>query len=110
MKRWAHDTARSSIEMGPPNLLLRRALWLRIPGPPCKHAGTLGNNHDRVDLSKKYDYPYVVGRSDAPSRWLQDLVARRGYNRAAVASANKNARVIQALLSTDEPYRSPATI
>ena len=36
---------------GAANLLLRRALWLRIPGPPCKHAGTLGNNHDRVNLS-----------------------------------------------------------
>lgn len=53
---------------------------------------------------------YMVGRSDARSRWLQDLVARRGYNRAAVALANKNARVIQALLSTDEPYRSPTTV
>jgi transposase len=53
---------------------------------------------------------YMVGRSDARSRWVQDLVARRGYNRAAVALANKNARVIQALLSTDEPYRSPATV
>jgi transposase len=51
---------------------------------------------------------YMVGKSDARSRWLQDLVARRGYNRAAVALANKNARVIQALLSRDAPYRSPA--
>ena len=51
---------------------------------------------------------YMVGKSDARSRWLQDLVARRGCNRAAVALANKNARVIQALLSRDAPYRSPA--
>jgi transposase len=51
---------------------------------------------------------YVVGKTDDQSRWLQDLIARRGYNRAAVALANKNARVIQALLSGDEPYRPSA--
>jgi len=48
---------------------------------------------------------YAVGKTDVQSRWLQDLIARRGYNRAAVALANKNARVIQALLSSDMPYR-----
>ena len=37
-----------------------------------------------------------------------ELIARRGYNCAAVALANKNARVIQALLSGEESYRSPA--
>ena len=51
---------------------------------------------------------YAVGKTDVQSRWLQDLVARRGYNRAAVALANKNARVIQALLSSDTPYRPSA--
>jgi len=51
---------------------------------------------------------YVAGKTDAQSRWLQDLIARRGYNRAAVALANKNARVIQALLSKDAPYRPSA--
>jgi hypothetical protein len=35
-------------------------------------------------------------------------VERRGYNRAAVAMANKNARVIQALLSSDQSYERPA--
>jgi len=51
---------------------------------------------------------YAIGKADARSRWLQELIARRGYNRAAVALANKNARVIQALLSGEESYRSPA--
>ncbi|RZL93181.1 MAG: IS110 family transposase [Variovorax sp.] len=51
---------------------------------------------------------YAVGKTDPQSRWLQDLIARRGYNRAAVALANKNARVIQALLSSDPPYRPSA--
>jgi transposase len=52
---------------------------------------------------------YVVGKTDAQSRWLQELIARRGYNRAAVAVANKNARIIQALLSSGQAYELPAT-
>lgn len=51
---------------------------------------------------------YAAGKTDAQSRWLQDLVARRGHNRATVALANKNARVIQALLSRDAPYQRPS--
>jgi transposase len=48
---------------------------------------------------------YVAGKTDARSRWLQELIARRGYNRAAVALANKNARIIQVLLSSEQAYR-----
>jgi len=47
---------------------------------------------------------YAIGKTDARSRWLQDLITRRGYNRAAVALANKNARVIQVLLSHPDSY------
>jgi transposase len=47
---------------------------------------------------------YVARKTDARSRWLQELIARRGYNRAAVALANKNARVIQVLLSSEVAY------
>lgn len=46
-------------------------------------------------------------KADARSRWIQALVARRGHNRAVVAVANKNARIIWALLSTGECYRHP---
>ena len=46
----------------------------------------------------------VSGKHDARSRWLQELIARRGYNRACVALANKNARIIQVLLSTEATY------
>jgi hypothetical protein len=31
---------------------------------------------------------------------------RRGFNRATVAVANKNARIIWAVLQTGEPYRA----
>lgn len=50
-------------------------------------------------------------KQDAHSRWLRDMIDRRGFNRAAVALANKNARLIKALLSSDRAYRprSPAT-
>lgn len=51
---------------------------------------------------------YVVGKTDPSSLWLQELINRRGYNRAAVALANKNARVIQALLSSQESYHPSA--
>lgn len=51
---------------------------------------------------------HLAGRTDPRSRWLQELVARCGYNKAAVALANKNARVVQVLLSSDTTYRPAA--
>ncbi|MNN61356.1 hypothetical protein D3C81_1765850 [compost metagenome] len=50
---------------------------------------------------------YVAGKTDRRSCWLQQLIARRGYNCAAVALANKNARVIQVLLAKDLEYGRP---
>jgi transposase len=47
----------------------------------------------------------IEGKEDRRSRWLQSLVARRGKNKAAVALANKNARIIWVLLSRDECYQ-----
>jgi transposase len=42
----------------------------------------------------------VAGQKDDPrSRWLQNLCARRNKNIAAVALANKNARIVWALLT-----------
>lgn len=46
----------------------------------------------------------VACKSDARSRWLQELIARRGYNRATVALANKKARIIQTMLSHETSY------
>jgi transposase len=40
----------------------------------------------------------IETKSDARRRWLKALIARRGQNRAAVALANKNARMVWALL------------
>jgi transposase len=48
---------------------------------------------------------WVDAKQDDRSRWLKALIARRGKNRAAVALANKNARVTWALLAHHQEYR-----
>lgn len=40
-------------------------------------------------------------------RWLLGLIQRGGFNKAAVAMANKNARILWAMLRTGEAFRSP---
>lgn len=45
-------------------------------------------------------------KCDKKSIWLKSLVARVGVNKAAVALANKNARIVWAMLSTGECYRA----
>ncbi len=50
----------------------------------------------------------AVRKTDSRSLWVNELRQRRGYNRATVAVANKNARVIWAVLTSGEPYRSAA--
>ena len=46
----------------------------------------------------------VADKKDKFSRWLQSLIARSGYNKAAVALANKNARIVWALLNSKESF------
>src|ERR671932_2855336 len=50
----------------------------------------------------------VGRRRDRRSQWVQALMERGGWNRAAVALANKNARVAWVLLCTEEVYRTAA--
>jgi transposase len=47
-------------------------------------------------------------KTDARSRWLRELGTRRHKNIAAVAQANRNARIAWALLSRGESYQAPA--
>jgi len=48
-----------------------------------------------------------VGRKrDRRSQWVQSLMERRGWNRAAVALANKNARVAWVLMYTEQVYET----
>jgi transposase len=44
-------------------------------------------------------------KQDKRSRWITEKAKTRGKNKAAVAVANKNARVIWKLLSTEETYK-----
>jgi transposase len=48
---------------------------------------------------------WIDTKCDDRSRWLRALIARRGENRAAVALANKNARIAWALLVHNQEYR-----
>jgi transposase len=49
-------------------------------------------------------------QSDRRYGWAQRISAERGPNLAAVALANKNARVLRALLTRGDRYRAPSTI
>jgi transposase len=50
---------------------------------------------------------HVERKRDPHGRWVGRLMERRGPNIAAVALANKNARVLWALLTRAEEYRAP---
>ena len=45
-------------------------------------------------------------KTDPANEWVNQLRERRGFNRATVAVANKNARIIWAVLRIGEPYRA----
>ena len=49
---------------------------------------------------------WVETTCDDRSQWLRALIARRGKNRAAVALANKNARIVWALLAHGQEYHA----
>lgn len=44
-------------------------------------------------------------KSDKRSEWINAQVARSGFNKASVAVANKNARMMWALLAKGQSYR-----
>lgn len=46
-------------------------------------------------------------KTDPFSQWVNRLRERRGMNRAIVAVANKNARIIWAMLNRNEEFRAP---
>ncbi len=45
-------------------------------------------------------------KTNPNNQWVNQLRERRGFNRATVAVANKNARIIWAVLSKGGPYRA----
>ena len=52
----------------------------------------------------KCDVMTAHKRTDAISRWLVQLLARVGWQKAVVALANKNARIVWALLAKGRPF------
>lgn len=48
-------------------------------------------------------------KSDPMSRWINRLVAQRGFNKAVVALANKLVRIAWVIIARDEPYRPVVT-
>ncbi|MCG8097797.1 MAG: transposase, partial [Candidatus Thiodiazotropha taylori] len=46
-------------------------------------------------------------RTDTLGRWIRYIKVRRGFNRASVALANKNAHIIWALMAHEDTYRTP---
>jgi transposase len=49
-----------------------------------------------------------ANKNDPMNQWVSQLQERRGFNRATVAVANKNARIIWSVLRTGERYRAAA--
>jgi transposase len=47
---------------------------------------------------------WVGRKTDRRSQWMRQLIERRGKNRTAVAVANKNARMVWALLTSHQAY------
>lgn len=94
------------------------AAWLGLV--PRQHSS--GDKQRLLGISKRGD-PYLrmllihgarsvvyrcVTKTDSRSRWIADKQRRLGTTKACVALANKNARIIWALLAKDEPYRRAA--
>jgi transposase len=46
----------------------------------------------------------IKDKTDKLSLWLKSLIERRGFNKAAVALANKNARILWAMASKNKDY------
>ena len=51
-----------------------------------------------------------AGKTDTRSQWVNRMRERRHPNVVAVALANKNARIVWSLLSTDQEYRRGRTV
>jgi hypothetical protein len=59
---------------------------------------------DKIIVAEQSVLKVAERKDDPRSRWLQNLCSRRNKNIAAVALANKNARIAWALLSKETDY------
>jgi transposase len=91
------------------------AAWLGLV--PRQH--TTGGKERLLGISKRGDTSlrkllvhgaratirWVGLKTDRRSQWMRQLLERRGNNRTAVAVANKNARIVWALLTSHQDYQ-----
>jgi transposase len=94
------------------------AAWLGLV--PRQHSS--GDRHRLLGISKRGDtYLRTLlihgarsvmrrcgTRTDARGQWMREIKDRRGFNRACVALANKNARILWALMANQDTYRQAA--
>ena len=94
------------------------AVWIGL----APREGSTGGKQRLGQISKQGD-PYLrwllaagamtvirhAKRRGTPDPWLADIIARKPTKVAAVALANKNARIAWALLRHGGTYRRPAT-
>ena len=98
----------------------RRHLSAYLGLVPKQHSS--GNKNRLLGISKRDDkhlrtllihggravVTRVDNKEDARNLWIKRIKDRRGFNKAAVAVANKNARIILAMLKSGEEYRRAA--
>ena len=70
--------------------------------------GAGGNRYLRKQLIQgaRSVLPHLGAKDDGRSRWLRGVLDRRGSHRAAVALANKTARIAWVLMARGEAYRA----
>jgi transposase len=71
------------------------------------HISKRGEKHIRTSLihGARAVIANCKNKTDRTSLWIKDLVERRGFKRATVALAAKNARLIWALLHSEKEYQ-----
>jgi transposase len=69
--------------------------------------GGQGNRYLRKQLIQgaRSVLMHLAGKTDRRTQWLRAVLDRRGFNRAAVALANKTARIAWVLMARGETYR-----
>jgi len=91
------------------------AAWLGLVPRQCSSGGKqvllgISKRGDRYLRSllihgARASIRHISQKFDAVSQWLKELIQRRGHNKACVALANKNVRILWALMAHNRQYR-----
>ena len=77
---------------------------------PCDHFDDLGGPWLLLEFVLEFTMPEDRAHGVPLPVWLTGLIARKPHKLVAVALANKNARIIWALLAKGGVYRKPQTV